>query len=172
MNYETTPTKERSGRDASRDMPSVIAFPPLIYLGALLLGLGLRHAWKWPFLPTSVPALWPRIAGAIVILSGGSLAMWARNTMVHAGTNVLPSQPALKIVTAGPFRFTRNPIYLGNTLVYLGLALIINSTWLIVLFVPMVLVLHQGVILREERYLEAKFGQDYVSYKAQVHRWL
>jgi protein-S-isoprenylcysteine O-methyltransferase Ste14 len=92
--------------------------------------------------------------------------------MREAGTNVLPSKPALTLVTSGPFRFTRNPLYVMNALVYLGLTLICNSAWLLGLFVPMLLVIYWGIIRREERYLEAKFGEAYLAYKARVRRWL
>ena len=92
--------------------------------------------------------------------------------MVRAGTNVPPNKPTVTIVTGGPFRFTRNPLYLGGTLVYLGFAMVLGSVWLLWLFVPMVLVLRWGIIHREERYLEAKFGEVYLAYKARVRRWL
>jgi protein-S-isoprenylcysteine O-methyltransferase Ste14 len=91
--------------------------------------------------------------------------------MRRAGTNVLPSQPTLSIVTDGPFRFTRNPLYVAGSLLYLGLTLIFNSVWPLVLFVPMLVVLDRGVIRREERYLEGKFGDVYLAYKARVRRW-
>jgi protein-S-isoprenylcysteine O-methyltransferase Ste14 len=92
--------------------------------------------------------------------------------MVRAGTNVLPTRPALAIVTDGPFRFTRNPLYLANAVAYLGLTLVFNTVWTLLLYVPMLLVIHWGIIRREERYLEAKFGETYLAYKARVRRWL
>jgi protein-S-isoprenylcysteine O-methyltransferase Ste14 len=107
------------------------------------------------------------MAGLSVVLGG-----WANFTMRRAGTNVIPSQPALAIVSNGPFRFTRNPIYLANAAIYLALALIFNTLWPFLLFVPMLLVLQWGIIRREERYLEAKFGEPYLAYKARVRRWL
>ncbi|KKS25833.1 MAG: hypothetical protein UU84_C0036G0009 [Candidatus Yanofskybacteria bacterium GW2011_GWC2_41_9] len=74
-------------------------------------------------------------------------------------------------MTSGPFQFTRNPMYLSLTSIYIGLSLIINTYWLL-LFLPFVLIiLHYGVILREEKYLEKKFKEEYVSYKSQVRRW-
>ena len=92
--------------------------------------------------------------------------------MRDANTNVDPTQPTTTIVTSGPFRFTRNPIYTSLTLLYIGIALIVNSL-LTILLLPIILVLmNVGVIAREERYLERKFGTQYLAYKQRVHRWL
>jgi len=88
------------------------------------------------------------------------------------GTNVRPDQPSLAIVTDGPFRFSRNPMYLATTGLYLGLTLLVNTAWPLILLSPMLLVLHWGVIRREERYLEAKFGEPYRAYKSRVRRWV
>lgn len=92
--------------------------------------------------------------------------------MRRAGTNVLPGKPTLSIVTGGPFRFSRNPLYIAGSVLYLGLTLISNSAWPLVLSVPMLVVLDWGIVRREERYLEAKFGGDYLAYKTRVRRWL
>jgi len=153
---------------AAADAPGVLVFPPLAYLGTLVLALVLH--WFWPrHLPL---APWMRIGGGGLILCGGLLALWGRNTMVRAGTNVIPTRPTLAIVTAGPFRFTRNPLYVGNLVVYVGLTLSINSLWLLLLLIPMLAILRWGIIAREERYLETKFGDDYLAYKTRVRRWL
>jgi protein-S-isoprenylcysteine O-methyltransferase Ste14 len=92
--------------------------------------------------------------------------------MRRAGTNVDPRAPALLIVTHGPFRFTRNPLYLSLTLLTIGLALCFNIIWALVTLVPTLIIMRQGVILREERYLEGKFGQPYLDYKRTVRRWI
>jgi protein-S-isoprenylcysteine O-methyltransferase Ste14 len=92
--------------------------------------------------------------------------------MVRSGTNVIPNQPTLAIVTDGPFRYTRNPLYIGATLAYTGLALIFNSFWPLLLLPALLMVIHWGVVRREERYLEAKFGTLYLAYKDRVPRWL
>jgi len=151
------------------DSPGVIVFPPLLYVGTLLLGLGIHllrpmHLASW--------ALWVRIIGAVLVVASGALSRWASGTMRRAGTNVLPNKPTLNIVTDGPFRFSRNPLYVAGALLYLGLTLICNSAWPLVLFVPLLVVLDWGVVRREERYLEAKFGDPYRAYKARVRRWL
>jgi len=137
-------------------------------VGTLLAALALHFFWPLHLFPN----LWVRLGSVVVVVSSGVLAMAANKTMKRAGTNVLPNRPALTIVSSGPFRFTRNPIYVANAVVYLGLALILNTLWPIFLFVPMLIVLDWGIIRREERYLEAKFGETYLDYKRRVRRWL
>ena len=91
--------------------------------------------------------------------------------MRRAGTNVDPGKPSTVIVDEGPYRFTRNPIYLANTLLYVGLSLVFNAVWPLLTLMPSLLLLHWGVVLREERYLEGKFGEAYLAYKRRVRRW-
>lgn len=152
----------------TQDSPGVIVFPPALYVGTLLLGLLLQVLW--PMHLASTP--WIRIAGVVVAVASGLTAHWGSRTMHRAGTNVLPSKPALAIVTEGPFRYSRNPLYVANAIFYVGLALIFNAVWPLVLFVPMLAIIHWGIIRREERYLEAKFGDAYLAYKARVRRWI
>ena len=91
--------------------------------------------------------------------------------MKQAGTNVNHLQPATSLVITGPFRFSRNPLYLSLTILFAGLSLVVNTLWGFIALVPVLVVLHFGVILREERYLEAKFGESYRQYRSQVRRW-
>jgi protein-S-isoprenylcysteine O-methyltransferase Ste14 len=95
-----------------------------------------------------------------------------RRALLAAETNINPFKPTMSIVTAGPYRFTRNPLYLGVTLIYCGLTLIINTWWCFVFLVPVLLLIHFGVVTREERYLERKFGDSYRQYRARVRRYL
>ena len=92
--------------------------------------------------------------------------------MHGAGTNINPLMPTTSIVTSGPFRFTRNPLYVSLTLLYLGLTLAFNTWWGIVGLIPLLVVMHYGVVLREERYLEQKFGEMYRQYRSKVRRYL
>ena len=92
--------------------------------------------------------------------------------MHAAGTNVNPGRPTTAIVTSGPFRFSRNPLYLSLTLLYFGLILAFNTWRGIILLVPLLIIMHFGVVLREERYLEQKFGDEYRDYKARVARYV
>lgn len=101
-----------------------------------------------------------------------AFARWAFVTLRRAGTSASPYRPSAALTTTGPFRFSRNPIYLAMTGLYLGVSLLVNSVWPLLLLAPLLLVMHRGVILREERYLSAKFGEVYAAYKSGVRRWL
>jgi protein-S-isoprenylcysteine O-methyltransferase Ste14 len=92
--------------------------------------------------------------------------------MEAAGTNINPALPATTIVTSGPFRYSRNPLYCALTLLYLGLTLAVNTWWGVVLLFPLLIVMHTGVVLREERYLERKFGEPYRQYRSRVRRYM
>ncbi len=151
-----------------RDHPGVIAFPPLIWLVCAVIS-GLVHL-MFPHRMMSHGVALP--IGIALALAAPSLAIWALLVMKKAGTNVNPSAPALTIVRDGPYRFTRNPMYLALCVLQVGLSFLLND-WLALLFViPLALVLHYGVILREERYLEAKFGEQYLALKREVRRWI
>jgi protein-S-isoprenylcysteine O-methyltransferase Ste14 len=101
-----------------------------------------------------------------------ALVAWAISTMTRAGSNVPTNLPTTTIVEAGPYRLTRNPIYLGMVLGLIGLAIAFNSLWLLMTLALFALVIRYGVITREEAYLERKFGDVYRRYCAQVRRWL
>jgi protein-S-isoprenylcysteine O-methyltransferase Ste14 len=110
--------------------------------------------------------------GVALVVVSVSLATWAVRVMKTAGTNVRPDRPALIIVRSGPYRFTRNPMYLSLCLLQLGLGFLLDG-WIPLLFaIPLMLILHFGVILREESYLEAKFGEQYLALKREVRRWI
>lgn len=151
------------------DSPDVIAWPPLLYAGTLALGILLHLAVPVRPLPPG-PARWA--AGGLLALLSLALGAWGERTMQRAGTNVNPMRPTTRIVTGGPFRFSRNPLYLSVTGLYLAVALLVNALWPLVLLVPLMIVVQQGVVKREERYLEAKFGEEYRAYRARVRRWL
>jgi protein-S-isoprenylcysteine O-methyltransferase Ste14 len=150
------------------DNPGVIAPPPLIYAGALLLGLLANRLSPILFLPRTLG----RLLGWPLILSGLAIGLLGLREMKRAGTNVDPYKPATAIVTEGPYRFTRNPLYVGMTLIYGGVTARANALPA-ALLLPLVLhLMRRGVIEREERYLERKFGDEYLSYKARVRRWV
>jgi len=92
--------------------------------------------------------------------------------MESAGTYVNPSRPTTRLVVTGPYRFSRNPMYLARTFLYLGLGLMVNALAILAALVPLLLVMHYGVIKREECYLEAKFGETYRQYRGRVRRWV
>ena len=131
---------------------------------------GLVLHWLRPV--SLLPPLPARLAGLVVLALSWWLVHSAEAAMKRAGTNVRPDQPSLTIVTDGPFRFSRNLMYLATTGLYLGITLLVNTPWPLILLSPMLLVLHWGVVRSEERYLEAKFGEPYRDYKSRVRRWV
>jgi protein-S-isoprenylcysteine O-methyltransferase Ste14 len=157
-------------RDEEADKPGVITFPPLIGLVDVGLGLLLDYLAPLGFV-AGLPFLSRIVLGGSLLALGGAMAARARATFIAAGTNVNPMQPALAMVTTGIFSHVRNPMYQGGTLLLIGLALILGSDWMLILLVPALLVLHFGVVLREERYLGIKFGDAYRRYQHQVPRY-
>jgi protein-S-isoprenylcysteine O-methyltransferase Ste14 len=97
---------------------------------------------------------------------------WSEWTMRHAGTPANPYKPVSHVVSEGPFHYTRNPAYLSMTMIYAGIAVLANALWAILILPVALRVIRRGVIEREERYLERKFGEEYLRYKAQVRRWI
>jgi protein-S-isoprenylcysteine O-methyltransferase Ste14 len=122
-----------------------------------------------PFVPAAVPAGW---LGGTVLVVALALFAWAIATITRAGSNVPTNRPTISIVDTGPYRFTRNPIYLGMMLGLVGLAIAFDSAWPLVTLVPFALVIRYGVVAREEAYLERMFGEVYRRYRARVRRWL
>ena len=151
------------------DTANVIVRPPIAWALAVLAGLALNWLMPLPFVPAAVPAGW---LGTIVFALALALVAWAISTMTRAGSNVPTSLPTTTIVETGPYRFTRNPIYVGMVMGLIGLAIAFNSLWLLMTLVPFALVISYGVITREEAYLERKFGDVYRRYHTRVRRWL
>ncbi len=150
------------------DTPGVIAPPPLIYFTLFLVGLALDFIW-----PTTLGRLWVRLAVGTVLAGGAMVLMWfALREFARAGTPVEPYHPTTALVTGGPYRVTRNPIYAGMGLLYAGVAVVANSLWALLFLVPVLAIIRYGVIAREEQYLQEKFGEPYVRYKTSVRRWI
>ena len=155
----------------SDDTPDVIVWPPLLALGTLILGFALN--WIAPtFLLRVMLPFALRVLIALLLVSGGAaLAIAARRTFLEMGTNVSPSQPALRIVTTGIYAYVRNPMYVGLGLLVAGVGVGFASDWTLVLLVPAALILHHGVVRREEKYLIGKFGELYRRYFKAVPRY-
>jgi len=141
--------------------------PPIVFLSAIVLGIALNRAWPLPFIPTTLGLLGPLITLGAVLLFLLSLQEFRA-----AGTSVRGSERSTTIVRTGPYRFSRNPIYLSFILLMLGLSVWLNDLWLLVTLVPAVGFIAAVVIPREERFLERNFHDQYSSYKATVRRWL
>ena len=156
---------------APDDRSGVRIFPPLIYLSGLLLGFLLL--WRVPLPIVTAVLVGPlRLLGAFCLVAGLALVLWARATFRRAGTTTHPAGPTTTLAVAGPYRFTRNPMYLGLVFVLAGLALLANALWPLILLPVVIVIVRRAVIDREERYLTAKFGAEYLLYKARVRRWL
>lgn len=145
-----------------------IVRPPLVYLGAIGLGVLLHIASPLRLVPAAVGAP----LGAGIVLVAVALFFSAVRTLRAAGTPVPGDRPTTVIVRAGPYRCSRNPIYLAFSLLQLGLACWVNSLWLLVTLIPAVAMMSFVVIPREERYLQTRFPTEYLPYKAAVRRWL
>jgi protein-S-isoprenylcysteine O-methyltransferase Ste14 len=153
---------------ADRDNPGVPAPPPLIYGAALVTGLVLNAVLPSPRIPPEVV----RPVGIVLLATGGLLAGSFINAFRRAHTSVDVRKPATNLVTQGPYRFTRNPGYLGLSLTYAGIAALVPAPWAFLTLIPALVVVDRMVIGREERYLERRFGEEYVQYKARTRRWL
>ena len=154
-----------------RDYADVVVKPPLLFAGTLLLGVLL--SWLIPIGPFLGSANWRALAaGATIALVGLTIGVLAVGQFRDAGTSVVPGDPATSLVESGPYRFTRNPIYIGFILVYFGLAIMATSVWMLLLLIPVLMVLQRGVVEREEAYLIEKFGEAYRKYQSRVPRWL
>jgi protein-S-isoprenylcysteine O-methyltransferase Ste14 len=156
------------GGAAERDAPGVIAPPPLIYLAGLAVGFGLDALLPSASLPDALA--WT--IGGVLLLVGLALAASFLAAFRRARTPVDPREPTTAIVTTGPYRLSRNPAYLAMTLAFTGITVLAGALWALIALVPTVIVVDRGVIAREERYLERKFGEEYLRYKTRTRRWL
>jgi protein-S-isoprenylcysteine O-methyltransferase Ste14 len=157
--------------DSSPAGPDIRYPPPLLFVLGIAAGWLLCRAFPLPLIGLTARSA-AALVGWLLVALGTGLSVWGLATFRGAGTPVRPNKPASTLVTHGPFRLSRNPMYLGLSLVYLGVMLLMNSAW-IVLFLPLVITtLHLTVIRHEERYLSATFGIAYDEYRRRVRRWL
>jgi protein-S-isoprenylcysteine O-methyltransferase Ste14 len=155
-----------------KDAAAVKVFPPAVPLVAILLGVVLNRIWPI-HLGFELPAptrYW--VGGLIVVLAIQGLGYWAIRTMRGSGQSENPWKPTTEILDRGPFRFTRNPMYLQMLLACVGFAIILWNVWILVLTPLCAWALYRFAILPEEEYLERKFGDTYLSYKRRVRRWI
>lgn len=150
------------------DNPGVRFPPPLIYALAIIAGVLLERAWS---LPIGAGVLRPVVAW---LLFAGFLLLMATSvaTFRRKRTSFLPFRPATTLVIAGPYRYTRNPMYVAAALLTIAFGLWLNTWWPIVLLIPTLVIIRHYVIGREENYMRRRFGAEYDSYAKQVRRWL
>ncbi len=161
---QVEPTREEFDHQTFAAVP-----PPLIFLGALVVGVALNIARPLAILPNGRIG---DVLGLAAALGSAAIAFWAFRTMVRAGEHPDPSVRTRKIVEEGPFSRTRNPIYLSFALFDLGVALLMNNLWILLALVPLMLYVDRGIVRREERSLEQQFGDEYLDYKQSVRRWI
>jgi protein-S-isoprenylcysteine O-methyltransferase Ste14 len=162
------PARQQAG-DAA--VAGRLARPPFLYLACLLLGLALDRLLPLPVtLPETAMVRWSA-GGALILIGAAIMAAGARN-FARAATPVPSNQPVRALVTSGIHGWSRNPIYVGMLLLYVGVGIAARSPWVPILALPLVVILRYGVVAREETYLERRFGDAYRDYKARVRRWL
>ena len=132
--------------------------------------MGFLLNWLWP-MGSFGGEPW-LIAGGVLGLAGTLLGAWGAYTLHRAGTGVRPDQPVTALVTGGPYRFSRNPLYAALTTIYVGIAVTCGVWWPLATLAPALAVVHWRIVRREEHYLEGRFGEEYRAYKARVRRWV
>ena len=151
------------------DLADVVAAPPIVFLvGPFTAGIILHFVYSFHLVPFFVA----HATGWALIVLGAALLSWSSITMARVGTSPGAYRPPSTLVVTGPFRFSRNPMYVSFVFIYAGVGLLFNALW-VVFFLPIVIFgLQNGIIVRDERYLGRFFGDDYRSYLAKVRRWL
>ncbi|MDR7194297.1 methyltransferase family protein [Luteimonas terrae] len=144
---------------------------PVQCILAFVAGAGLQHALDLPLAPEGIrPAL--HLTGTLLADAGLVLAVWAFALFARRRTTIIPAHTPARLILRGPFRWTRNPIYLAQVLAYVGLALMLDLPWALLLLPLPVLALQHAIIPFEETRLRACFGSEYEAYRAAVPRWL
>jgi protein-S-isoprenylcysteine O-methyltransferase Ste14 len=162
------PAADNSSSSGGPDHADVRVPPPLIYLAVFLVALGLQRVLPLPAIPKMIRFA----AGSIMIVAGIALAAWSVGLFRRAGTSLIPIKPTTTLVISGPYHFTRNPMYLSLLSVYVGAALMMRTLWALLLLPLVIVAIRYLVIRKEEQYLQRKFGDAFLSYKASVRRWI
>lgn len=142
--------------------------PPLIYLIGFVAGVLLEQIIPFSDPPRAAAS----VAGFVVVVMGIALSSASVGRFRKASTSVIPNQPAKTLITSGPYRFSRNPMYVALALAYVGSALIVRMFWPLITLLPVMAMVDRYVVRKEERYLESAFGEEYRRYRASVRRWL
>lgn len=158
--------------DAKPANPGVRFPPPLVYVLPFFASFLLDRSLPFFIVGDGDAPVGLSVAGTALMIAGFGLMYWAIADFWRARTHLLPFKPATTLVTVPPYTFTRNPMYVGMTLAYLGAALATNWAWPLVFLPAVIGVMSAFVIAREERYLAVRFGADYDAYRARVRRWL
>jgi protein-S-isoprenylcysteine O-methyltransferase Ste14 len=162
------PAADNSSVSVAPDHAGVRVPPPLIYLAVFLVALGLQRVLPLPAIPKMIGFR----AGPTIIAAGNAFAAWSVGLFRRAGTSLIPIKPTTALVINGPYHFTRNPMYLSLLTVYVGAALMMRTLWALLLIPLVIVAIRYLVIRKEEKYLQRKFGEAFLSYKASVRRWI
>lgn len=157
---------------SAADRPSRFPWPPVLLLAALASAWALGRPGAWPLPWPGMDDRPAHIVGYGLGFAGLALALWALFTFVEARTQIRPDQQATRLVTHGPYRRWRNPMYLGEVLIMLGLAELTHNVWFAILAPVFAGLVTWLAVLPEERHLEARFGADYLAYKERSRRWI
>lgn len=167
QDYDSDHLDDASEAKVFGDHPNVKIIPPMIYALTFLAAFLMEMVVGTDFFRWGAQLL----AGLFFLSFGTGLMTWSVAILIRSGTNVPTYMPTKKIVTRGPYSFTRNPIYIGLTCVYVGFAFLFDIVWAFIFIGPLIYFITKYVIFREEEYLEKKFGDVYLEYKADVRRW-
>jgi protein-S-isoprenylcysteine O-methyltransferase Ste14 len=151
-----------------RKTPRILAQPSVIYLGTIVIGFFLDRIFHTGFLPLSLRLT----AGIPITLISIGLSALTFRTFIKHGASVDHKKPTEVLITTGPFRISRNPLYLSGVILVFGMGLMLNSLWILGMLIPSTLLVQYGAIQPEEAYLLAKFDKKYVKYRSTVRRWL
>lgn len=155
-------------KEKTSDNAGVLTIPPLIYIAGFILGLAIHFFYPLKLLPES-NKLWVAIPFMLMSLP---IVIFAVLDLKTAETSMDVRTPTTSVVTTGIYKLSRNPMYLALLLLYSGIGFWINSFWILIMLVPVIILVNLGIIKREEEYLEQKFGDEYLQYKSKVRRWV
>lgn len=155
----------------AHDRPNRMPWPPILLVMAIALGIGLQWLVPLPWI-YGMAALEATALGIAMIIAAFAIDIWAALVLRNHKTTIMPHRPSTQLVMGGPFRFSRNPIYVGNLMVVAGLGLVLSNLWLVIVTPVFGFALHKLAIMGEERHLEALFVDQWRDYKTRVRRWI
>ena len=158
---------QNKSTNSQPDHAQVITQPPVIYLGSILLGWLINKVFPM----TISSGTWFKWVGVIFILIAIIIIALSRREFIKVNTSIRPDKSTTAIITTGPYKVSRNPLYTSLTLFHIALGIVFNNLWILFMVIPAIIMIVLGVITKEEKYLENKFGQQYLDYKSSVRRW-
>ena len=153
--------------DNKPDHAQVMIPPPVIYLGLILLGWLINK-----IIPLTISStIWLKWIGVLFILIATIIIALSRREFIKVNTSIRPDKSTTAIISTGPYKISRNPLYISLTLFHVAISIVLNNLWILFMVIPAIIMIVFGVITKEEKYLENKFGQQYLDYKSSVRRW-